>query len=166
MSEKLTKLLSIHQSAIDSKQIEKMFIADMVMKAAIRKLSSYNEDDIVDLIEMYEGAMSYNNFLTTIEAVNICKNLKSKDGSVGPKWKSDVFMQYLKEMEFPHECAPYYNENALYVTVNMMASDFGEQISKWSGRDQRNFFRMSYDFAVAQLTDVDHPKWIRHHFDI
>lgn len=162
----LEMFMQVHEKAIGSQSVANMSIADKVMRKAIAKLSEYDQEEVIDLAEMYDGQMNYQNFLTEREAKAIVSKFKNYDGTEGAKWPSDAFFDKVTELGGQIEVQPYFNKWALWATACMIASDQGANIIKWSGGDRNNFAAMSYDFAVAKLSDKDKPNFVRWYFEL
>lgn len=120
-----------------------------------------------ELMECYEGAINYNNFLTEMEAESIVGLFINQDGSRGPKWRDhDELFRKVEEMDGHLDCPPYYNKWALYATMNKFASDQHSVIVKWVGDDKDKYFEACYELALTQLKDKDRPCWIRPYYEL
>lgn len=162
----LETFMQVHERSIESKSVANMYVADAVMRKAIAKLSEYDPEEVVDIADMYDGRINYNNFLTEREAKAIVSKFKNYDGTEGAKWPSDAFFEKVEELCGSIEVKPYFNKWALWATACMIASDQGANITKWSGGDRNNFAAMTYDFAVAKLSDKDKQNFVRWYFEL
>ncbi len=140
-------------------------------RAMFRKLLSilYNMDTrkSVEFMECFEGNLEYNNYVSKDEALRITSSFVNYNGTKGAYFGSpEEMINIIEDMDKEVDLPPYYNEYALYVTMNMYASDQGHVIRKWVGDDKSKFIEACFDLASNQLKDVDRPAWIHEYFKV
>ena len=104
-------------------------------------------------------SIKWKNYLTPKEADKIVSEMDPKAPWSKEQWKSAIALH-----EFDLENTPYYNQCALWVTMNMIMSDSAETISKYVGNGDQ--FAFVYDLAVDKLTDADEKFNIRRYFNL
>lgn len=135
-----------------------------VFKKTMKSLIEVDLEEAEEIINCMEGNINYNNFLTKNEACHILSNLINNDGSKGLQWKSyDEFINRLNNEGYSLDQKPYYNSYALWVTMNMLASDHNSIFNKWI---KDNYFEFVYDLSVSKLIDKDKERWIRGYFEL
>ena len=147
----------------DKEDIE---VSCTIFKQAMSLLANFNPRQADELVNCFEGALQYYNYLTKSETGTIVDAFVNQDGSRGAKWNSsEEFFELVGKIGGDIECGPYYNKWALYVTANKFASDQHSVIHKWVGTDKEKYLEACYDLAVAQLEDKDKPNWVRWYFN-
>lgn len=144
--------------------------SDSEVKCAITKtimsyLSKCDDNTISELLDCVEGLCKYNNYLTEKESRTILSEFRNWDGSTGTPFSPQI----LDELQKDNKCidnVPEYNKWALYITMCKFASDQGGVISKLVNNDSKAFINACYDMSIAQLKDVDRPRWVRHYFNL
>lgn len=133
-----------------------------IARTAIERLHECSPRHAETIVEQYEGMLHYNNFLTEEEADTIVSKLENADGSHGPRWKDKAdFFQRTEQLGGTKEKTPAYNKWALYTEVNIISSDHYNVLSKWANGNREKYLEMCLELATSQLTDRDHPSWIR-----
>ena len=61
---------------------------------------------------------------------------------------------------------PYYNEWALYLTINHLMSTCSKLIYEIANKTGIPSILICYDLANGLLKDKNRPKWLREHFDL
>ena len=111
------------------------------------------------------SAIKWKNYLTQKEAQRIV------DGMI-PKapWSRDVWKNAMLQFGLPTEEEPYYNSCALWVEMNKMYSDFGEEIAALLGKPlvstDNDIISAAYRMALKTLKDRDGVYSIRKYFDV
>lgn len=123
-------------------------------------------DGAADIYGRLEGEMMYNNYLSEDEADNIASGFVNQDGSHGAHWSKSDVKAYIERVGGLMESSPYYNKCAMYVTFNMVYSDFHNALNKAVLGDSGKYMSAVYEMAVSFLKDVDNKRWIRHHYRI
>lgn len=124
--------------------------------------------------EMWLGKMEavcWNNYLSDAEAKVIASKLVNQDGSVGPKWGKDTFLQVVEKLGGEIDKEPYYNDNALWVTSVMIYSDHAKSIAEDMGHTSisdvptEKMALSCYRKAVEKLCDKDRKHFVREYFE-
>lgn len=119
--------------------------------------------------------IEYHNYLTLEEATAIASKFINADRNVsgaseyskGPHWSMDVLKSFLTSRNLPVEEKPYYNWPALWVTVNMIYSDYADTLADLLGsKENERIATASYKMAVRKLKDLDRPSFIREYFKL
>ena len=91
----------------------------------------------------------------------------SGEPSKGAHWSMDALKGFLSQNGISLEDKPYYNWPALWLTVNMIYSDFANTLVELYGsKDNEYIAQASYKFAVKKLKDLDRPHFIREYFHL
>ena len=109
------------------------------------------------------------------EAGQLVNTLKSElaeaiVAKMDPKapWSRDVWKQAMESFGLPIEDAPYYNRCALWVEMNKVYSDFGEEIAAMLGKplnpNDKDIIAACYKMALKTLRDKDGVYDIRRYF--
>lgn len=110
-------------------------------------------------------SIKWKNYLTPTEAENIVANMQPK-----APWSRDVWKSAMQQYELPTEEEPYYNSCALWVEMNKMYSDFGEEIAALLGKPlsptDKDIITACYKMALKTLKDRDGVYAIRKYFDV
>ena len=165
--ELMAKFCTLFNEVKNSSDPEDCEVSLLMLKKAVCLLATVNLRSAKELVECYEGALKYYNFLTETEAEEVVEKFVNQDNSRGPKWRDpeDVFLK-IGEMGGKTECEPHYNKWALYVTMNKFASDQNSVIVKWVGDDRTKYFEACYELALTQLKDKDRQCWIRPYYGL
>lgn len=163
----LEKFWSLMLEAKQSGKTEDIEVSMAMFSKAVNLLADASPKSAKELIDCYEGNLKFHNFVTETEAENIVSKFVNEDDTKGAKWKNaeEVFKK-VEEMGGKIACVPHYNRYALFVAMNMYASDQLSTITKWVGDDKEKIFEACYDFAVTQLKDRDRENWIRPYFGL
>lgn len=145
---------------IESKDENKIDAAGVIMRMMFKDISAMSPQKAEEYIDMFDGMMNCNNFLSESMAKEMVNRLESKSGEKGGKWSPDVVFDAVRRWGDNIESTPYYNKWALYFAMNTMYSDHKSTIIKWLGSDNEKIARMCYDLAIDNLTDKDHPDWL------
>lgn len=139
-----------------------------ILSAVIKTMANaISEKSLTNIVEHYNGVMSYNNYLSEAEAMDICEKFKNDDGSEGARWTdADVFFEKAEDAGAVTEYIPYYNKWAFYAVANMIVSDYGNVISKFAEGDEDKYFQFVLDLTIARLKDVDNPHFVRSYFNL
>lgn len=111
------------------------------------------------------GAIKWHQYLTTKEAETIV----SKMDPSAP-WKRDAWKSTMESFGLPLEDAPHYNRCALWVEMNKMYSDFGDEIAALLGKPlqptDKDIITACYKMALKTLRDKDGVYNIRSYFGL
>ena len=136
-----------------------------MIKTIMSHLSNCDENALVEMSDCFEGLCRYNNFLTERESYNILKEFKNYDNSKGAPFDSTV-LSTLQGGGKVVDKEGVYNKWALYTTMCKFASDQGNVIMNLVNRNYDEYVNTCYNMAVAQLEDVDRPRWVRWYFNL
>lgn len=164
-NEIVSKFCELHNYACTNDSERCKDVTCDVFRKSIEMLAEENMSKATELLEMYEGALMYDNYLTEREAERIVGNFVNYDGSRGAYWvDSKELFKVIEDMDKRVEEVPAYNKWALYVAMNMVASDQGDVIMRWIGEDK--FVNACYEFAITHLKDKDRVCWVREYFGV
>jgi hypothetical protein len=119
--------------------------------------------------------IEYNNYVTPEEAMAVASKFVNDDTKIsgattpskGAHWPTDVLKSFLSSRNIPLEEKPYYNWPALWLTVNMIYSDYADTLSELLGtKDNERLATAVYKMAVKKLKDLDRPSFIRSYFGL
>ena len=118
-------------------------------------------EEMIDKLE----AIKWNQYLTPKEAEKIVAGMDP----AGP-WKRDQWKSAMEGFGLPLEDAPYYNRCALWVEMNKMYSDFGDEIAALLGKPlvptDKDIITACYKMALKTLRDKDGIYNIRSYFSL
>ena len=154
-------------------------VGDMrLFGAGVTKMFKQVADTMPNVAMMaieYWSALEYNNFVTPAEAMDVASDFINDDTKVsgatepskGAHWDMDTLKSFLMQKGLPMEEKPYYNWASLWLTVNMIYSDFANAFVAITGKkDNDTIATASYTFAVKKLKDRDRHNFIREYFDL
>lgn len=164
----------LYQDMEHSKDVSKMKAFGVTFKAMFNKVAEVHPDIAEMAIEML-SMIEYNNFVTKEEALDVSTRFINDDTSIsgasepskGAHWNMTLLKDLLTQKGFPLEAKPYYNWPALWLTVNMIYSDFAENIAEMTGSKENEKLAVSaYKMALKKLKDLDRPHFIREYFEL
>lgn len=131
-----------------------------MMDVMIQKMPAEAEE-MVDKLE----AIKWKQYLTPKEAEAIV----SKMDPSAP-WKRDVWKNTMESFGLPLEEQPAYNRCALWVEMNKIYSDFGENLAELIGKTlsptDKDIISACYKLALKNLKDKDGVYNIRKYFGV
>src|SRR5574344_34903 len=107
------------------------------------------------------------NYLTAKEAEQIVANMQPK-----PLWNRTAWEGMMTNLGLPMQDEPRYNQEALYVTMQMICSDDAETLMNYLGMQDLNsgnreiLFKLVYKLALNKLCDKDKMFNIREYFKL
>lgn len=124
-----------------------------------------NKPDVAEeMIDKLE-AIKWRQYLTPKEAEKIVAGMNPS----GP-WSRDTWKKTMESFGLPLEDVPYYNRCALWVEMNKMYSDFGEEIAALLGKPltptDKDIISACYKMALKTLRDKDGVYNIRSYFGL
>lgn len=164
--EQMKKFDQLYAKMAASTNIEDMKLFGKACRKAIEILSMQMPARSMEIIEEL-CAVNWDNYVTDAEAEKIVKQMDPK-----PKWSKELVMSTLPRMGLPTEESPYYNNNALYVTISMKYSDsaktIAETILKKSLDDVEDMemLKILYHLAKDVLKDPDGRFRVRKYFEL
>lgn len=136
-------------------------VSEQIFRKLLEQLKAHSEGEVEEIADMFDGSLHFNNYLTRNESEVAVQRLRNQDGTDRRKWEAQKLFNSLKEEKLPCEKEGYYNKWALFYTMNLIASDQGDNLQKWSGGDERIYLSMCHDLSVSKLCDIDKPKFVR-----
>lgn len=121
------------------------------------------------------SAIDYNNFVTMAEAAEVASHFINDDTMItgspeptkGAHWSMQALKDFLLAKGLPLEDKPYYNWPALWLTVNMIYSDFADVVAELAdSKENEKLAVVSYKMALKKLKDRDRTHFIREYFDL
>lgn len=162
------------REAVESKDPSKMKVLADSFTRLFNKVVDAHPDLASATLDIL-SAIEYHNYITSEEAVKIATSFINDDKSItgasepshGPHWKMDEMKAFLSARNIPTEDKPFYNWPALWLTVNMIYSDFAENIAEMTGSKENEKLAVSaYKMALKKLKDLDRPHFIREYFEL
>lgn len=161
-------------TAIEAREPAKMQILADSYTRLFGKVAEAHPDLAMAALALL-APIEYHNYLTAEEAQKIVAGFINADRNVsgaseyskGPHWGMDVLKSFLTSRNLPVEEKPYYNWPTLWVTVNMIYSDYADTLADLLGsKDNERIATASYKMALRKLKDPDRPQFIRDYFDL
>lgn len=165
------KLYSTMESSNDVSKMKHFGVAFTQM---FNQVADKYPDLAAATLEFLTG-MDYYNFVTMNEALSVASKFINDDTHLsgaseptkGAHWSMDTLKSFLASKELPLEEMPYYNYPAMWLTVNMIYSDFADALVKITGsKDNEQIATSVYMLAVKKLKDRDRPSFIREYFHL
>lgn len=163
-----------YKEAVESKDPAKMLVLGGVTTRLFNEMADRHPDIAQREVEALE-AMNYHNYVTSAEASEIASKLVNDDKAVtgssepskGAHWSMTTTKDFLTSRNIPLEDKPYYNWYALWLTMNMIYSDFADEIVELIGeKNGEKIAVASYKMAVKKLKDLDRPHFLREYFEL
>lgn len=151
----------LYETMAYSANPEKMKIFGAAEKWAFAKLAETNPKMAQLWLERLEP-VDWNNYLSEEEAVLITSKFLNQDGTTGPLWSYGQVKSAVDGLGVPMEQLPFFNSFALWVTMNMLASDHLKTLKEFV--PEADLPRVVYKLATEKLTDPDRPNFIREYF--
>lgn len=164
----------LYENMAESKDVSKMMVFGTAFTQMFDKVAMMHPDVAMATLD-FLASLEYNNFVTPAEAMTTATKFVNDDTiisgasqpSTGAHWSMDTLKTFLAQKGLPLEEKPYYNWSALWLTTNMIYSDYAEAFHKLLGtKDNERLATASYTFAVKKLKDKDRPHFIRRYFDL
>jgi hypothetical protein len=135
-----------------------------VMNEMMDYLIQTKPDVAEEMIDKLE-AIKWKQYLTPKEAEKIVAGMDPK-----APWSRDTWKNAMQSFGLPIEDMPYYNSCALWVEMNKMYSDFGEEIAALLGKPltptDKDIIAACYKMAMKTLRDKDGVYDIRSYFGV
>jgi len=133
-----------------------------VMNEMMDCLIQYKPDVAEEMIDQLE-AIKWHQYLTPKEAEKIVAGMDPK-----APWSREVWKSAMESFGLPLEDAPFYNHCALWVEMNKIYSDFGDEIAALLGKplslSDKDIISACYKMALKNLKDKDGVYNIRKYF--
>lgn len=161
--DQLEKYHDLYETMSTSGDVTKMKIFGEAEKWAFKKVAESHPNLAEEWLSRLE-AVEWNNYLTESEAGQIVSRLMNQDGSIGGTWTMEQIESAVSSLGGKVSCPPYYNRFALYVVMNMLASDHLASVTQFvTDSELPRFF---YNLAVDKLKDIDRPEFVRPYFSL
>lgn len=135
-----------------------------VMNEMMDYLIQTKPDVAEEMIDKLE-AIKWKQYLTPKEAEKIVAGMDPK-----APWSRDTWKNAMQSFGLPIEDMPYYNSCALWVEMNKIYSDFGEEIAALLGKPltptDKDIIAACYKMAIKTLRDKDGVYDIRSYFGV
>lgn len=157
-----------------SRDVAKMKYFGAAFTAMFHKAADSHPELAAFALEILSG-MEFYNFVTPTEAATVASHFINDDTvitgsgepSKGAHWSMETLKSFLNRSGIPLEEKPYYNWAALWLTVNMIYSDFANTLSELLGsKDNDVLAQAVYKMAVKKLKDLDRHYFIREYFHL
>ncbi len=161
LKEKYSELYSMMAQSQNPKNM-KVFgnVMTEMMDVMIQKMPTEAEE-MIDKLE----AIKWRQYLTPREAETIVSKMDPK----GP-WSREAWKSTMESFGLPLEEQPAYNRCALWVEMNKIYSDFGENIAELIGKTlsptDKDIIAACYKMALKNLKDKDGVYNIRKYFGV
>lgn len=162
MKEEFKKL---YDYIIQSEDEEKMRVLGQVTKDMMYRFIESSPQTAREYMDMLQS-VKWCNYLTAKEADMITAEMQPK-----PAWNRASWSNKMQSMGLPVSEEPYYNDNALYVTMCMVTSDSGETLNRFMddhnmSAEKDALFTLVYRLALDKLKDKDGFFSIRAYFGL
>ena len=157
-----------------SKDVGKMELFGTAFTNMFDKVATMHPDIATSTLD-FLSAMEYNNYVTPAEAIEEASHFINDDAKLkgnaepsrGARWNMDTAKAFLSQRGLALEEKPYYNWPALWLTMNMIYSDFADTLVELLGeKDSEKVAVASYKMAVKKLKDLDRPNFVREYFEL
>ena len=138
-------------------------LKDALIASLVSKLESFQPGAGKEIV----NEMKFINFISEQEYEKIVPTLKNLDGTKGPKLSIESIRTIINKTNGAWlNMEPYYNEWALYLTINHLMSTNSKFIYEVSNKTGIPSILICYDLANGLLKDKNKSRWIREHFDL
>ena len=156
--------MSLYGIMAQSKKPESMKAFGKVMTEMMDYLIQTKPDVAEEMIQKLES-IKWRNYLSPKEAQKIVDGMNPK-----APWTRDVWKNAMTQFGLPMEEEPYYNACSLWVEMNKMYSDFGDEIAALLGKplnpSDADIISATYKMALKTLKDQDKIYAIRKYYDV
>jgi hypothetical protein len=154
IQEKFNELYNLMATSGDPAKMHVFGSAEQWLMGVLAKNNPELAKKWVEKVE----AVKWNNYLCESDAMAIVAKFVNRDGSQGGKWSHQQIVSAVQELggNICHE--PYYNEHALFVAMNWIASNSWPTIVKFV--PEEHTVLATYALAVDLLTDPDEPHFL------
>lgn len=168
------RYVSLYNEMKSSRDVSKMKIFGAAFSDMFNRVATSHPDIAAAVVEML-SAIEYHNYATKQEAMEVADKFINDDtlisGGVEPTrgahWNIELLKGFLTQKNLPLEEKPYYNWAALWLTVNMIYSDYANVLVELLGsKDNERIATACYKMAIKKLKDLDRPRFIREYFHL
>lgn len=155
----------LYNYIVQSEDEEKMRVLGQVTKSMMHKFIEGSPKQAREYLDMLQS-VKWNNYVTTKEAEEIVAKMSPE-----PMWSRSMWDNIMSNLDAKTCEEPYYNDNALYVTMCMISSDSGETLkgvieSLGAAVMKDTLFGIIHKLALDKLKDKDGVFNIRWYFDL
>ena len=155
----------LYDLIIHSNDESKMHVLGHVTKSMMRKFIDNYPQQAREYLDILQS-VKWHNYITEKEAEMIVDDMKPS-----PAWTHVAWQGLMTNLGLPMSEEPYYNENALCVTMCMISSDSGDTIVSEMNLNGVNpnreaVFKFIYKLALDKLKDKDGKFNIREYFKL
>lgn len=165
---------ALYKTMAEGRDVVKMKIFGTAFSRLFDKVAVAHPDLALATLE-FLTAVDYANYATSAEAQEVAVHFINDDRALtgamepskGAHWKPDELKAFLMSRNLPLDEKPYYNWWALWLTVNMIYSDYVEVIAELAGsKENEKVATACWKMAVKKLKDPDRPAFIREYFEL
>lgn len=162
--EMMQKFESLYNTMANSNEPKYMHIFGETMKAMMEDMIVLKPELASEYVETLQ-AIEWRNYLTNKESTKVIACMSPQ-----ATWDKQTWLDAMEALGVPMEQKPYYNDYALYVAMNQVASDHGKTIAFILGKDSvseietAELVKYAYKMAIDLLTDEDGMYNIRTYF--
>ena len=147
MKEEFKKL---YDYIIQSEDEDKMRVLGQVTKSMMCKVIESNPQQAKEYMDILQS-VKWHNYVTAKEAEAIVADMLPK-----PLWNRATWDSAMTAMSYPTYEEPYYNDNALYVTMCMITSDSANTLNTFMAdngiaANKDAMFSLVYHLALDKL---------------
>ena len=155
----------IYDYIINSEDEEKMKVLGNVTKSMMMRFIENYPQQAREYLDKLQS-VKWHNYVTAKEADAVVSQMDPK-----PTWSRAVWDGTMQSMGLPKSSEPFYNEDALYLTMAMICSDSGETLKDLLHIEDTKvpneaLFRAIYRLALNKLKDKDKVFNIRNYFGL
>jgi len=155
----------IYDYIINSEDEEKMKVLGNVTKSMMMRFIENYPQQAREYIDKLQS-VKWHNYVTAKEADAVVSQMDPK-----PMWSRAVWDGTMQSMGLSKSSEPFYNEDALYLTMAMICSDSGETLKDLlhiedTKAPSEALFRAIYRLALNKLRDKDKVFNIRNYFGL
>lgn len=153
---------ALYEYMANSRDPKNMKAFGCVMTEMMDYLIQNKPDVAEEMIDSLE-AIKWHQYLTPKEADRIFVGMDPKGA-----WPREAWRSTMESLGIPLEEPPYYNRCALWIEMNKIYSDFGEEIASLLGKplqpSDKDIISACYKMALKNLKDKDGIYHIRKYF--
>ena len=154
----------LYNTVATSNEPKYMNVFGETMKAMLDDMIADKPELAQEYVEKLE-AIEWNNYLTKKEAMEIVEGMNPANF-----WSAESWLGNMEKSELCMEEKPYYNDYALFVTMNQVISDHGGTLASVLGKssvseiDAGELIDIAHKLAIDLLKDKDGVYDIRKYF--
>jgi hypothetical protein len=139
---------------------------EQMIEILVGRLTKHDPSAVNKLLEDLEGQDKYNNYISEDEYRLLSMKLINQDKTTGPKFHNTLIESSLVKSNLACYDAPKYNKWALMLTINYMSAVYYKFTAEIASKLGVHQIIVCYNMAVAKLSDLNCPKWIREYFKL